>query len=615
MPATPPTAAHPGLPALPAGPALPPAADTAPTPQALGQLLRVALPDKHRQTAQGWFGDTDFLLTRAHVDDDGDTYHDGLFLTVWGQWDFWIADARRPTHASLLQAAAARAGHWLRRESTPPVGFTQLCRPHRPGVDANAVPWQRFDVATHAGPPEAVAACLLAWQGLLDYWRKGVAQRRAHHPLRERLLACWPPERIEALALLPAFAPAKPGNPLAPGLGGWQTLAAVSTRAPTPSGLGRNAPASFAGAAVRLAWPRMPRAEAAAPDGSEDDDTLAIYQIEVQRDPLRPGETGVEVSYAQRLGDTREPLPLEAADHTERLLRLLDAAQAQLTAHCDPAADAPDAFGWIDAIADHPPHAPDEAVIPPVWLALSHTWQAASRAHAARERRGADASAHADADTDEAGNAPAASASASAPSPSPSPDPRALHAARVLRLAREISRRQGAAAAERFHRRFAFAPGTQADRARADGLRVGPVGWLPDGSVAARVGGDGGRWLRLDRSRLSCAPLPADEAPGPAHGPAARVEGLFVEGDAQGVLWGRDAAAGRVLWRHPVATTPVTAVMLSPDGRSVLVGTAGGDLVMLRKAGGGDPFGTGDSRYVEGWRGVFWEGEEGVIWW
>ena len=79
----------------------------APTLAQLHQLLRAALPDKTRHKAQGWFGQTDFLLTRRHQDEDGDTYHDGLFLTVWKAWDFWFSDVPAPEARSLLGAAAA----------------------------------------------------------------------------------------------------------------------------------------------------------------------------------------------------------------------------------------------------------------------------------------------------------------------------------------------------------------------------------------------------------------------------------------------------------------------------------------------------------------------------
>ncbi|KQR55263.1 hypothetical protein [Acidovorax sp. Leaf160] len=610
-----------------------------PTAQGLRQLLRAALPDKSRQTAPGWFGDTDFLLTRAHVDEDGDTYHDGLFLTVWQQWDFWIADALPPVHTSLLQAAAARVGCWLRRRTPPPVGFTQLYRRHQPGADPADGAWQAFDAAADEGPPEAIAACLGAWQGVVEYWRKGAAERRARYPLRRQLLACCTPERIEALTLLPAFMPAAPGSPWAPRIGGWQVWRSISTRPPGDAGGGRKT-SGATGAALRLTGPRVPAdglsedadpacrpvaARGAHPSGDEDDGdgdgdgaALACYQIEVQRDPLGHGEAGVEISYAQRLSDTREPLPPEAVDHIERLMRWLDAAEHALVSACPPSEHTADAFQWLDAAAAHPAHAADEAVLPPVWMALSHAWQTAGRARAAAQRRSTEA---------QAPGAPTALFP-------PAPDPRALHAPRVLQLAREISRRHDAPTAVRFHRRFAFALACHADRSRADGLAVGPVGWLPDGSVVARVGGRAAPWFRLERGALLCEPLGVEGGEGlnldldpdleggvarpsgsaEAPGTAAWIDGLVVEGDASGVLWGRDAA-GRVLWRHPVGTCPVRGVALSPDGRQVVVGTAGGDLVVLRKAGGGDPFGTGDSRYVEGWRGLFWEGEEGVIWW
>ncbi|RYF70695.1 MAG: hypothetical protein EOO29_31380, partial [Comamonadaceae bacterium] len=418
-----------------------PTADSALTAASLKQLVHTALPDKSRRKAQGWFGDTDFLLTRAHVDEDGDTYHDGLFLTVWQQWDFWIADAQRPTYTSLLQAAAASAATWLRRQSPSPIGFTQLYRPHGSGA---AGAWLPFDLAANEGPPEVLQACRQAWQGLLDYWRKGIAQRRAHYPLRQQLLSLWTPERIEALALLPAFAPPVPGASRAKRLGGWQGTLRVSSRPPSSHHGGKHAQAS--GAALRLGWHRNAEADCEDLDDEDAVDTVAwaCYQIDVEREASRTGEPALHISYAQRLSDTREPLPAEAADHIDRLMRLLAAAERHLVATCPASEDASDMDGprylaaWLDLAAAHAPHAADEDVIPGVWMALSHTWQAAGRAQAAWLRRAA-----------EHGDAP--------PAPRPA-DPRGLHAARVLQLACEISRRGDAHMAARFHRRFAFAP-------------------------------------------------------------------------------------------------------------------------------------------------------------
>ena len=627
----------PGLPALPA--------DGTPLGVAsLHQLLRAALPDKSSHKAQGWFGDTDFLLTRTHVDEDGDTYHDGLFLTVWQQWDFWIADAPPPTHASVLRAVAAHASGWLLRRPAARGGFTLLYRRH--GADSGGdAHWRPLPDGPGAAGDEsaALAACQQAWQGLLGYWRKALTQRQLRYPLRDRLLSEWTAERIELLALLPRFAQQPQGGRWASLQGQWQGPLWIGTRPPQPPavpGLRRHGPQE--GAALRLGWrtsggtaSRGDPTDTCDSDDGDHDESVACYQLEViaGREPAHAGSgTRLRITYAQRWTDAREPLPPEAIDHTEHLLQLLAQAEAHLQRiHAPSAGDdgmddtaSADAAAWPPALQwlahDHPLPSPEEedahlAPAPPhaPWLALSHAWQAAGRSRAARHRRGLPAGA----------------------------DPRTLHAARVLALARLI----GSAGdgtddmAISFHRRFAYAPGCYAEQAATLARRVGPVVWLPDAGalvaagVAAAAGTADLQWVGFDlqgtarRMPLSPAQIeaaaaiaaeargaaPEDDADGAvrASGP-----GWTVSGDAHGMLQAHDEAAGRPLWQHRVATTAITGLAVSPDGRTVVAGTAGGELAVLRKSGGPDPFAEGDSRYVEVVRWLFWNGEAeaGIRW-
>lgn len=621
-----------GLPALPA--------DGTPLDAAsLHQLLRAALPDKSQHKAQGWFGDTDFLLTRAHVDEDGDTYHDGLFLTVWQQWDFWVADAPPPTHASVLRAVAAHASGWLLRRPAARGGFTQLYRRH--GADTGGdTHWRSLPEGPGADGDEsaALAACQQAWQGLLGYWRKALAQRQLRYPLRDRLISEWTAERIELLALLPRFAQQAQGGRWAAMQGQWQGPLWIGTRPPQPPavpGLRRLGPQE--GAALRLGW-RTSAGTASGGDptnaGDSDDgdheESVACYQLEVAagREPTHAGsDARLRITYAQRWTDAREPLPPEAVDHTEHLLQLLAQAEAHLQrTHAPGTGDdglgtEPNAHSapWSHALQwlahDHPLPSPEEeeahiAPAPPhaPWQALSHAWQTAGRARAARQRRGLPAGA----------------------------DPRALHAERVLALARMAGTAGDGAGdmAVSFHRRFAYAPGCYAEQAATRGRRVGPVVWLPGagGLVAAGVAATAGtadlQWMGFDlqgtarRMPLSPAQIEAAEAmaaatedgadsPVQACGP-----GWMVSGDAHGMLQARDEAAGRPLWQHRVSTTAVTGLAVSPDGRTLVASTAGGELAVLRKSGGPDPFAEGDSRYVEAVRWLFWNGEAeaGIRW-
>lgn len=129
--------------------------------QHLRQLLRAALPDSSHHKAAGWFGQTDFLFTRHHVDEEQDSYHDGLFITLWklgllagaarqrrriGPWQTCsprpgpgCASPRSPcrqtvccanTAATTAAAGQAPGSRWMRSTPAP-----RCCRPApRPGA-------------------------------------------------------------------------------------------------------------------------------------------------------------------------------------------------------------------------------------------------------------------------------------------------------------------------------------------------------------------------------------------------------------------------------------------------------------------------------------------------
>ncbi len=634
-PSTPPAdetgrAALPGLPPPAASAPLPPD-DELPDAFRLRQLLRAALPDKSAHKAQGWFGSTDFLLTRAHVDEDSDTYHDGLFLTVWRQWDFWLADAPAPTHASLLQALAAQAGTWLLRRPAARGGFVQLYRRQGPAASAGAGDWmplpsmpQAGEAAGHADDEEATAALAAfreAWRDLIGYWRLALAQRQAHHPLRRRLLEEWSAERIELLALLSSFSPNAPERRTGALQGRWAGPLWIGTRPARTPGMQPGARRTCApeGAALRLAWrtdadATQVRSRSAAPcddagDGNGDGDaegdegeTVACYQLTVEHTAAHGPHARLHITYAQRAGDELLPLPADAADHHECLLRWLEQAEAQLlrwhaadgrSGGAASGAGEPSmqrAMAWLSPLPHHAAEAADGTHHTP-WPALSHAWQAAGRARAAQLRRGLTAGA----------------------------DPRAPHAARVLALARHIGLHGDGDAAADFHRRFAYAPDCYAEYAAAYGRNVGPVIWLPDSGglfaacVQAAPGQGTASWVQIaTQGPPHCGPLEhAQDATSAPMAPTAAAPGFTVAGDAQGLLHAQDGE-GRPLWHHRVSTRAVTAVAVSLDGRTVVAGTAGGELVLLRKSGGPDPFADSSSRYAEAARWLFWEEDAGA---
>ncbi|MDR6214930.1 hypothetical protein [Paracidovorax wautersii] len=687
----------------------------APTLAQLHQLLRAALPDKTRHKAQGWFGQTDFLLTRRHQDEDGDTYHDGLFLTEWKAWDFWFSDVPAPEARSLLGAAAAgvrrlAAAPWRRTAPALAPGFAQLFRAY--GADGRPGAWQPLAGPQAAAPTEALQACALAWQGVVDYWRKAEGQRRAGHPLHQRLLAELTPARAEALTLRPVFTAQYDDWWDSERNGWWEGDLWVGARQPCVRH-GRRW-----GRALKLSWENGPPGP-----GDADDDTLASYQIDIERDGA--GRPALRITYAQRQGDERVPLPLHAVDHTARLLRLFAGiAQRLEQTSAQPAARDAEArriAAEVQLLRTPPfaPHLPDDAVLPTALLAASDAWQADGRAFVAQVR----ARLAAESESESEAAAPGSGGGALPPWPE---DARRHRADTVLQLARVVSRHADADLAARLHHRFAFAPEAFAGHAAAAGRAVGPVFLLDGGTIVARIApaqDQAAQWLRASADGLQVQPLdgvrsvgrsasrtcfaidagdgvltmregwdgpvlarlpmpaealsddgpnageedgaataaagptqilpsddgqsallrtrsghlyrtdatgvqrvpPADGAapaglawPAAGDAPTATAQGLVVRGDGNGGLRAdlQDRpASGPGLWRHPVGGGALCGLDMARDGRTLVAGSRGGYLVLLRKGPGLDPFAAGTSRFAEAWRLIFWHGEDAPIRW
>lgn len=609
MPATPPIdSAEPGTDALRED-GLPEDATLCPgeamDAAALRQLLKAALPDSSRHKAAGWFGQTDFLFTRSHVDEDQDAYHDGLFITVWKRWDFWLALPHDDpaAHASLFTQAWA-----LLRQPAAPTVTDGLVRQYRGyGATGEPGPWQGL----HDAPPEALQACAEAWRGVIGYWRRAEAQRRAGRPLRARLHAALTPERVRALTLLPVFTGRYNDwwNPERNGW--WEGDVWIGARQPGHEG-GRSW-----GRALKLSW----RNGSEAP-GDAEDDAHACYQIDlVEDDAPHEGTShppGLRLSYAQRQSDARQSLPNDAVDHMARLLRLFTTLEQRLYAEHARAQQAPPPDDQpAPPLPRTPPFAPDEPdaeVFGAQIMALSNDWQRAGRAHAAlvRERWALQAERMAEPPAQDDGGAAAMPAIV---------DPRGALAGAVLQLARAVHAWADADLSARFHRRFAFAPGALAYRAAHVGRAVGPVLWQADGRLLAHVAAahdaQAGAWWEVGADGLHIAPAP--QAAPAAHGDEAQeavtaaAHGLTVRGDVDGDLHGL-AEDGRTLWRHHIGGA-IRSIAMAPDGHALAVGTAGGYLVLLRKGSGIDPYLPGTSRYAEVRRFIFWDDAPAPLAW
>lgn len=570
--------------------------------QHLRQLLRAALPDSSHHKAAGWFGQTDFLFTRHHVDEEQDSYHDGLFITLWKRWDFWLAlpDDATASHGTLLAQTWARLRH-----PAQPTLADGLLRQYRAYDQAGRPgPWQPLD-ADHASP-EALQACTQAWRDVIDYWRRAEGQRRAGRPLRARLHAALTPARVQALTLLPVFTGRYNDwwNPERNGW--WQGDVWIGARQPGQQG------SRHWGRALKLSWRNG--SEAA---GDEEDDAHACYQIDLVEDDAAPNGTahppGLRLSHSQRQSDARRPFTNDAVEHMQRLLQLFTDLEQQLyAAHAreqqalqsTPASQT----GAAPALPRRPPFAPDEAdadVFGPAIMALSHEWQHTGRAHATLVR----AQWAGQAERMAQANAPAQPGS-DAPEPPPLVDPRSALAATVLQLAHAVQAQADADLCARFHRRFAFAPGAFAHHAARDGQAVGPLLWQADGRLLACVGqppATAETWWQLGADGQHITPLPAAQAPGMgATGSAsATAHGLMLQGDEHGDLLGL-AEDGSVLWRHHIGGT-IRSIAPAPDGHTLAVGTAGGYLVLLHKGSGTDPYLVSSSRYAELRRFIFWD--------
>jgi len=281
----------------------------------LRQLLRSRLLDAAHKKAVGWFGATDFMLCRQHVDEDGDTYTDGLFMTVWKTWDFHLS----------IDDGTARQGWWRRlatRWRPPPAprsdGLTVMHRRYAAGVPG---PWEPLmEDGADPAAAQACEACQQSWQGVLDYARKAVAHARAGKPVWRRLVTALSAERIEALSRLPVFTEQYNDWWDDERNGWWEGDVWVGVRQPCmhqgePWGL-----------ALKLSWRNGEEAP-----GDPPDDAHAAYQIDIEASA--PGAPpAVRIACAQRQSEPRRLLPHHAVDHAARLLRWFLALEDRLHA-------------------------------------------------------------------------------------------------------------------------------------------------------------------------------------------------------------------------------------------------------------------------------------------
>ncbi len=584
MPALHPPASRASSPALSADAPHP---DSAPSAQALRWLLRVALPDKGRHKAQGWWGQVDFVVTRSHVDADGDAFHDGLFITDWKRHDFWLS---LPGSAPAQARRGLALGWW--RQLHPAArsaddGDALLCQWRSYDAMGASQDWRDLDLQD-AGP-QARRALAPAWGTVLRYWRAAERERRAGRPARARLHAALSQGSVAALARLPLFVQHFNDWSDPERAGCWLEDVWIGARqAGWHAGARR-------GAALKLSW-RNGQERA----GDAEDDAHACYQIDLlEPSAVPPPGTahppGLALSYSQRQSDARVPLPADAALHLRHLAvllrrveRLLEHQQRQPHADVDLAALPPD-----PALGLHPPphalQASDQELFGAAAMALSRDWQAATRGWAAAWR----------AQCERAGEADGGAALL------------ALHDARtprqsaaVLRLARQVHALGDAGLSERFRRRFAFAPSLYAPHAARHGRRVQALQWLDDGALLCwldEAEAAGACW-RIAACGLRVAPA---AAPTPRAARLLELQGLALRIDAAGDVTGC-GADGVPLWRHHLGAAASCLAQSPADSALLAAGTVDGAVVLLQRRSAPDALLTATSRYHEVRRVLFW---------
>lgn len=282
-------------------------------------------------SAAGWFGQTDFVLCKRHVDEEGDRRDDSVYITVWKTWDFYLVVEPTPAARGPLQKLTA-----LLRRKTPPAP-PQLTLIYRRYTNGQAGDWQALvpPAALPLGAPTPVApwapgqatdasddplrACQKAWRGVLDYVRKATGQHRARYPLYQRMLDELTPAAIEAFTSLPIFTDRYNDWWDSDRNGWWEGDVWVGARQPC---MHKGEPW---GRTFKLSWKNGAEAPGDAPD-----DAHSAYQLDV--DEARDGPPVVAFGYTQRQSETRTALPRGAADHIARLLRFYRQAHTSISA-------------------------------------------------------------------------------------------------------------------------------------------------------------------------------------------------------------------------------------------------------------------------------------------
>ncbi len=430
--------------------------------------------------ATGWYAQTEFVVGKRRIDEDGDQRDDRVYITVWKQYDFYFGVAHEASPEP--QGLGARLKSVLMNRPQALVEALQLqCRTYTDGAPND---WAALDDETAL---EVRAAATAAWRGVLDYMRKAIGQLRAGYPLALRTQSALSQARVTALIGLPVFVE-EYNDFWTDNAGLWNGEVCVRARQSCQHN-GHDYTRAF-----KLSFENGDDAP-----GDEEGDAHATYfyeEIVIAGEPPT-----ITLEYEQRQSRTLVTIPRTAADHHARALRMFEHIERRLTdAERTKAEARAKRQRLIETVTllKAPPYSEnvlDRAIFPRELMALSEQWQTQGRAfsqairaiHAEHEAKPDDMP---DEDNDDF--------------VWPT-DPRKETWATAMQLARVVSAHASPDLSARFRNLFSFAPSGMHEGAGKHGQFIGPLFLLDDGRVATRVGpvyDQHAYWVLLDG--LSC---------------------------------------------------------------------------------------------------------------
>ena len=237
-----------------------------------------------------WVGLFGFTVTKRDVNSEDGVQNDQVVLTTGAEYD----------HFLYIDAEQISIGFFPRKQSTK----FSLKRLWRTLADGEGE-WQLL--SPHSDR-KVVTACHQAWNALLDYVNKGIAQHENTYPLWQQVQAEITPERILKLIALPLFTERYNDRWDEDHSGYWSGSLWIGV------GQLHTHEGETYTPMLKLAWYL-----------DADREQIASYWMELLN--TEGGDYLVEFSYKQNEDSDYQRLPVHAADHLARLLRFVNSAE------------------------------------------------------------------------------------------------------------------------------------------------------------------------------------------------------------------------------------------------------------------------------------------------